>query len=126
MNDESKWANLRKHPRISWNFVVKFKPKDSHDSEWQVSTIKDISQGGCYFHNNLSFEAGEILEIQVQFPSLRVPMQFIGEVRRCESLSQDKNFPLFGIAVMFLEMDEEKKKEFIDTIIFFLKKKKKE
>ena len=123
MDDEIKWQNLRKHPRIAWNFVVKFRLKDNPDLNWQVSTVKDISEGGCFFYSNVSYEIGQHLDIRIQFPSLGVPMEFTGEVKRCEERKSGE-LKMFGLGVLFLEIDEEKKKQFIDTIIFFLKKKK--
>ncbi len=125
MEDESKWINLRKHPRIAWNFIVKFRPKDSPDSSWEVATLKDISKGGCFFHSSVPYEVGQILELLIRFPSLTYPMWFAGEVRRCES-SEDKESAMYGIGVCFLEMEKEKKEEFIKTLNFFLKKQKKE
>jgi len=124
MGDESRWENLRRYPRISWNFVVKFRLKDSKQSEWQTSTIKDISEGGCFFYSNVPYGVGQVLEILVKFPSMITPMQFIGEVKRCES-GKDKQFSLHGIGICFLKMDEQKRQEFIETISFFLKKQKK-
>lgn len=124
MDDESKWVNLRKHPRIAWNFFVKFRLKDSPQSTWELATLKDISEGGCYFHSSTPYEVGQILELLIRFPSLVYPMWFAGEVRRCEA-GEDKELPMHGIGVRFLEMDKEKKDEFIKTLNFFLKKQKK-
>ncbi|MDD5006169.1 MAG: PilZ domain-containing protein [Candidatus Omnitrophica bacterium] len=124
MNDESKWISLRRHPRISWGFIVKFRPQDKTSAEWEASTIKDISEGGCFFYSSTKYQPGQILEIRVQFPSLTEPMQFTGEVKRCES-SVEKKSNIYGIAVCFLGMDEQKKKEFTRTITFFLSKQQK-
>jgi hypothetical protein len=123
MDDENKFTNLRHHPRISWHFVVKFRLKDGQEKNWQVSTVKDISEGGCFFYSNVAYQIGQVLEIRVQFPSIEVPMFFTGEVRRCE-LENVGQLSLYGVGVCFLGMDEEKRKYFIETITYFLKKQK--
>jgi Tfp pilus assembly protein PilZ len=122
MNEERRGMELRKHPRISWGFIVKFRPKDKN-SQWQVSTVKNISLGGCYFTSSTKFDIGESLDINAQFPTLKDPIQFKGKVKRCES-QQDKS-GIYGIAICFSGMDETKKKEFSDTINFFLNKQHK-
>lgn len=122
MDGESKGENLRKHPRIARNFVARFRVKDRPDSEWQLSTLKDISEGGCYFYSATPFEIGQVLETRILFPSSKEPIEFLGEVKRCDSEGSGQ-FSRFGIGVYFMGMDEQKKKEFIETIVFFLKKK---
>ena len=62
------------------------------------------------------------MEIEIQFPLLKGYMRFVGEVKRCEA---DKNkLPVrYGVAVQFLEIEEEKKKEFINSLSFLLLRK---
>ena len=111
----------RKHPRISWNFVTKFRPKGQEDAHWEVPILENISEGGCFFYSSSPHAVGDMLEIEIQFPMLQEPMKFIGEVKRYKTdvhASQTR----YGIGVQFLEMDEEKKKKFVETINFFLKK----
>ena len=88
-------------------------------------TIFDISEGGCFFFGGFPHKAGEILELEIRFPILEEYMRFRGEVKRCEQ-DKTKHFPRYGLAVQFIEMDEQKKKQFVDTINFFLKKQQKE
>ena len=121
-NEANKGKDLRSHPRVAWKFVVKFRLKDKEDTEWQVSTIRDISENGCSFSSSVAYEVGKVLEIRVQLPAFRMPIQFTGEVKRCES-NQDNQISLYIIGIYFLEIDAEKKKEFVETISFFLKKK---
>ncbi|MBU2541215.1 MAG: PilZ domain-containing protein [Candidatus Omnitrophica bacterium] len=112
----------RRYPRISWNFIVKFRLKTSQDSKWFISNITNISQGGCFFYSPVPYEIGQTLEVEIQFPRLTQPMHFLGEVRRKVDEENALN-SRYGIAVMFLEMEEEKRKEFLESIDFFLKKR---
>lgn len=124
MVDENLWINKRAHPRINWSFIARYRPKDDASSGWEASTVKDISEGGCFFHSKTPYKIGDVLDVLIQFPALPKPMRFTGEVRRCES-GDDKAAMMYGIGIKFLDMDEEKKKEFINTITFFLKKEQK-
>lgn len=125
MYEETNWINKRIHPRIAWSFMVKFKAHKSESPDsWEVSTIKNISLGGCYFYSSVSYEIGEFLDIEVRFPAIIEPMKFIGEVKRCER-SEDPKVNKYGIGIQFQGMDEEKKNSFIKTIGFFLQKQSK-
>lgn len=117
------WSEKRGHPRVSWNFVVKYKPRQDEDaSHWEVAVIQNISKGGCYFFSGTSHEIGEILDIEIQFPNLLTPMKFSAQVNRCVH-SSDPNLPRYGIGVFFTEMDESKRAIFEQTLEFFLKRR---
>jgi len=120
--DSIKWARKRIHPRIAWSFMVRFRPhEETGRGGWAVSVIKNISIGGCYFYSNVAYESGQILDIEVQLPRLIDTMKFTGEVRRCEHSEEEKT-NIYGVAVQFRDMDEQKKDIFVKTITFFLKK----
>ena len=108
-------------PRISWNFIIKFRQQKKPEANWEVSLIQNISKGGCYCFGRIPLELGEILDIEIQFPTLEDPMKFVGEVKRCER-SRDKNLAIHGIGIQFTEMDEGKRDTFYQTLDFFLKK----
>jgi hypothetical protein len=120
MGEEIKGKNSRECSRIVRGFIVRFRAKESPEPEWEVSTIKDISEKGCCFQSVIPYKVGQVLDMRIQFPVLMVPMEFIGEVKRCESAGS--KFPLYVIGVAFQGMDEEKKEEFVDMIAFFLRK----
>jgi len=122
MLNELRKKDKRRFPRISWNFLVKFRLKDAEDSKWLLSNIKNLSQGGCFFYSPVPFEPGQLLEIEIQFPRLTEPMRFNGEVRRKEG-DKKRTASTYGIAVMFLEVEWNKKREFVEAINFFLNKK---
>ncbi|MDD2688836.1 MAG: PilZ domain-containing protein [Candidatus Omnitrophica bacterium] len=119
------WSEKRLHPRVSWNFVVKYRShQDKDTASWEVAVIQNISKGGCYFFSGISHKIGEILDIEIQFPNLLAPMKFSAQVNRCIH-SSDPNLPRYGIGVYFTEMDESKRNSFEQTLDFFLKKKPK-
>lgn len=113
MEDINYLSEKRRYPRIEWSFIIKFRRKDSKDSGWRTSTIKNIGEGGCSFYCDNIYKVGEILEIEIRDPVFEDTMKFLGKVIRSES---------YGIVVNFIDMDEENRREYIDTIIFLLKR----
>ncbi|MBI1978241.1 MAG: PilZ domain-containing protein [Candidatus Omnitrophica bacterium] len=109
-------ANKRKHPRISWGLIVKFKRLGQ---DTQISTVKDISEGGCAFNSGCEYVLEEVLELKIKFPVFRKPMLLKGQVKRCHPLEAGK---LFSVAVAFQEMDMEKRKELQKALDFFIRK----
>ena len=87
-----KWARKRIHPRISWSFIIRFRLHSDRETHggWNVSIIKNISLGGCYFYSDVPYETGRILDLDVRLPRLIEPMKFTGEVKRCERNEEDK------------------------------------
>jgi len=123
MNEEdSEWGKARKHPRISWSFVAKVRLIEA-DEKWQMTNVKNISEGGCYFYSGQVYEIGKTVEMEIKIPRIEEPMYFIGEVKRCEEKNRGTT-QLYGIGVQFQRMDEEKKDKFIETVVFFLRKQR--
>ncbi len=122
MSENAPWNEKRTTPRISWNFIVKFRSEKLESlSELQVSTIQNISEGGCSFFSATQYHLEERLHLEIQFPAIREPMKFLGIVKRCEHVEGKKISPYF-IGIQFTEMDETKKSSFIQTLSFFLNK----
>ncbi|MFC1754861.1 PilZ domain-containing protein [Thermoproteota archaeon] len=90
----------RIHPRLALSFMMRSRHKGGQDSDWHITTIKDISEGGCFLYFLNDYEEGEVLDIEIHFPLLANPLRLSGEVQRCES---------YGTAVAFLEMNKKKK-----------------
>lgn len=123
--DNTNWSEKRTYPRVSWNFVMKCRSYENRDfANWEVVIVQNISKTGCYFFSQTAYKAGEILDIEIQFPNLAVPMEFTGEVKRCVENS-GRNLPKYGIGIYFTGVDEDKKNIFDQTLDFFLKKKRK-
>lgn len=121
MHNHSYPQERRLWPRISWNFIIKFKRQVGKDSEWEVSAIKNISKGGCFCFSQIVFQEGEVLDIEIQFPTLKEPIKFQGEVKRCAPV-KDSSLMVFALALRFTQIDIEAKNIFNQTMDFFLKK----
>lgn len=116
-------SNKRRHPRITWGFMVRFRP-DADPAKWELSTLKDVSEGGCFFYSGTGYKPGEVLEIEIQLPTVTDYMHFTGEVKRCEP-DQKKHIPRYGVAVQFGGLEEAKRKHFLLALEFLLKRQTK-
>jgi len=119
--DNYQGLERREFPRVYRNFMVRFKPQRQENSNWEVATINNIGAGGCHFNSDTRYNAGELLDIDIQLPALRELMRFTREIKRCE-FGTIKNSSICGLAARFLEIGEERKKVFQEMLKFFLKK----
>jgi len=119
MSDQVDWIEKRAYVRIQRQFITKYRDRVSQEFVWEFPVIKDISEGGCYFHSSVECKIGQLLDIEIQFPRLKEPMAFVGEVMRIDDQSGD--LQRYGVAVQFVDMEQEKKKIFIETLKFFIK-----
>ena len=119
---EDKGREARRHPRISWGFLVRHKPHEATDDCTELSTIKNISVGGCYFGSQKAYPPGQILDLTVKLPGVKDLLVFQGQVKRCHT-GQTRG--LCFLAVEFVNMNAAQKDEFSRAISFFIKKKNK-
>ena len=122
MNQEGK-ADHRQYGRAAWHFTARFRPLNRSDVRWEIPTVEDVSEGGCYFYSSFSCEAGKILEIEIEFPGSQKFVRFVGEVKRCD-FDNSKKLVRYGIGVHFLEIEKGREEEFKKAITFFLEKQK--
>lgn len=118
-DDEAKERELRKHPRISWSFLVKYKLHGQEEGTFDLSTVKNISVGGCYFGSQKAYPVGQLLDLEVKLPGIKDPLLFQGTIRRCDPGQAPG---LFFIAVEFTNMGESQKEAFSRVMSFFIKK----
>jgi len=122
-DDDPKGSELRRHARISWGFLVRHKPQGEQEARTELSTIRDISIGGCYFASQRPYPLGQILDLSVKLPGLKDPLVFQGEVKRSSPGGETPG--MWFIGVEFVNIDGAKKDEFTQVISFFLKKQAK-
>ena len=121
--NQSNPADRRQFPRVRWNFVMRFRIKEYENINWEISSVEDVSEGGCLFFSPLPFQKGQMLDIQIHLPRLQGFMFFNGEVVRVNS-QKTGQFEKYAVAVKFTFIEEEHRKKFLETIDFFLKKQK--
>jgi len=106
----------RKYKRIKHHFIVKFRPYQEgipQDSDgWDVVTMKDLSEGGMCFNYSEKIALGTVLEFNIELPSVAEKIHCLGIVRRVDEPSNKANIrkiPVYGIAVSFKEIENDKK-----------------
>ncbi|MFA5119294.1 MAG: PilZ domain-containing protein [Candidatus Omnitrophota bacterium] len=123
MGEDSSSADKRINPRITRNFVIRYRlSRTEQGTSWATSVIKNISQGGCCFATSAPFVIGQALELEVQLPSLTAPIKFFGEVKRCQYMESAQGITGYMVALRFQEIDPDQKKILIDTVDFFFRK----
>lgn len=104
--------------------MVRFRPCTDPATKWELSTLRDISEGGCSFFSGKEYTPGEVLEIEIQLPTLTDFMHFTGEIKRCDP-DQKKHITRYGVAVQFTGLDEAKRKHFLHALEFLLRRQAK-
>lgn len=61
-------VNKRKNPRIDKKYCVKYHVKDAPQQKWDISQIKDISQGGVRFWASSMLLKGVVLAVELHVP----------------------------------------------------------
>lgn len=114
----SQGQESRKYKRIKHRFIAKFRPYPyqegiPQDSDgWDVVTMKDLSESGISFNYSEKIALGTVLEINIGLPSTTEGVHCLGVVRRVDEPSNKtdiRKIPIYGIAVSFKEMQNDKK-----------------
>lgn len=107
----------RAFPRINHPFMVRFKNTDNPNSDWDLSTTRNISANGVLFTASKVFAPGTLLELGLTIPSLFKPISIKGRVVRTES-SPLGNY--CRVATEFTDIDIKDRTEIDKTVKFLL------
>jgi hypothetical protein len=110
----------RKHGRIAHHFVVHFKPSDAPETGWQLTTTRNISEGGCLISSGHPYPEEQMLDFRIQLPSIQKPVAVSGRVCRC---TKGGETDVWFVAVMFTKIEDREVMDFYRIMNFFLKKK---
>lgn len=110
----------RSFDRLRHPFVAKFRKYSDASVKWDVVTIRNVSPGGISFNYTQKFAIGTILELDIGFSSGVGTVHCLGEVCRIDEMPPKrpdlKTIPVYGIAVKFCQLPEDKK-EAIEILI---------
>ena len=117
----------RSHERLRHSFLVRFRVyTDSAGQEnirWDVVTIRNISPGGISFNYTQKFIVGTVLELSINLSSSVGTINCQGVVCRVDELPPKrpdiKTIPVYGIAVKFSDLSEDKRESIERLIIEF-------
>ncbi len=119
--------NKRKYKRydkapIEDRFIVRLQIKSDKtqaikSDNWNSVTLKNISAGGIFFLSKNDLGTGSLLDLEIDIVHSSQTINCVGEVIRIE---RPTSHPIFGIAIEFIELDEQEKEMINTTIEDFL------
>jgi len=111
----------RRAKRIASRFILharRLSPLEPK-SDWDVSTVINISKTGILFFSSYNYKLGSKLEIKLTIPTKKKCTCW-GYVVRCLPSKRIKN--TYEVAVDLSDIEEESKKAFNETLEFFIQK----
>lgn len=114
----------RRAPRIAHHYMLRARLIDSPDKpgEWDISTVRNISETGILFHSSRDYALGSKLEIRMILPGAQENCTCWGTVVRCLPDRGAKN--IYDVAVSISDIEESSKDSFCETIKFFENREK--
>jgi hypothetical protein len=105
--------NNRKHKRMMRPITARFRVcSEDYGSQpcgWDIVTIKNLGEGGLYFHYTDKIEVGVKLEFSIALPHKGTWAHCTARVCRidCPCKNEKRRVPIFGVAANFTGLDED-------------------
>jgi hypothetical protein len=117
-------SEQRRAPRIEHHFMLRVRQVDSsgQPGEWDISTVRNISETGILFHSSRDYALGSKLEIKMTLPITQENCTLWGTVVRSLIAKDAKN--VYRVAINISDIEENAKEAFCESIKFFEKKEK--
>jgi hypothetical protein len=84
MDQDKAFYNKRKNPRVDRKFSLKYRLKGIDSQKFDISQIKDISQGGVRFFTSFFFKENSVLIVELHVPYVDQMPIFEGQVVGCQ------------------------------------------
>lgn len=119
---ESKQGRAR---RVAHNYILRARciNPPHPPSDWDIFTVRNISETGILFSSSRHYALGSKLEIIITLPFLQKRCTCWGTVVRCLPSKEVKN--IYEVAVAISDMDEEARKALYENIKFRIMKEEK-
>jgi hypothetical protein len=103
----------RQHKRIKKNFVARFRLKNVNEhtdcqQDWQMVTTQNLGAGGVLFNYDKEIPVGSIIDILINFPQIKNPVNCIGRVLRIDKTGSSA---LIKIAANFIDISQQDQQE---------------
>jgi len=120
----NKGKEKRKYKRIKKPFMVRFqiKPHGSGDAEWNMVAVLNLGAGGVLFYYNKEVGLDSLLDIRIDFSTVKTPVNCVGRVIRVEELGYSQ---IFLTALVFTDIAD-KDRDMINRIAEEFHSKKEE
>lgn len=101
----------RRYERIKKHFVVRFRikpgqPQSGSLTGWNIVTLQDLGAGGILFNYDQEIEVGTLIDLKINFPPLRTPIDCVARVVRVEKPPLP---PIVRIAAVFVNIGKKEK-----------------
>ena len=112
---EYKGPEKRRYKRMRRSFTARVRvyqgaAKTAESSKWDIVTIRNLSASGISFNYNKKIALGTLIELNITLPIGPKPIRCLGQVCRIDETQSDRmQIPIFGIAIRFIEIEEDKK-----------------
>jgi len=118
----NKERERRRFERIQKQFVLTYKVRGKNE-KYEVSQIKNISEGGMLFTTSKDFLQETVLEVELKTPISAKGVNFLAKVVESQQVIEGL---IYNTRVSFMEVDEQAQYLIKETVDFFLKKLKEE
>jgi len=115
----------RQYKRIKKDFVARFRFKSDelsmHNSEgWEMVTTQNLCAGGVLFKYNREVPIGSLIDMFINFPQIKNPINCTGKVIRIE---RNSSLSLLKVAAYFVDINAEDKYAISKAVEEFYSKK---
>jgi hypothetical protein len=103
----------RQYKRIKKNFVAKFRLKNDESvicdtKNWEMITTQNLGADGVLFNYDKEMQIGSIIDMFINFPQIKTPVNCTGRVMRIDKGSPSS---LVKVAANFIDISENDKQE---------------
>lgn len=110
-------SEQRRFPRITQSLDARYRTAGGFSESWQSVRTVDLSATGMRVRSEQLLELMVTLELRLQVPGLRQPMEVRGQVVRSQMLPSG----VTEAGIDFLEMSLEQQQQ-VDELVRFLKR----
>jgi len=119
---ETPESKQRRAIRVAHSYMLRARCVNPPDppSNWDIFTVRNISETGILFSSCRDYALGSKLEIRITLPFLQKNCTCWGTVVRCLPSKEVKN--IYEVAVAISDIEEEAKKALYENIKFRMMK----
>ena len=124
MTEEKPEINKGRAIRVEHRFVIRYRePKPNVSHEWDITSVKNISNSGVSFKVSRFYKPGSELELKLKNPKIGEESTLWTKVLRCNDTDANG---VYEVAATIIDVEEETRHAFDKTIEFFIKQEGRE
>jgi c-di-GMP-binding flagellar brake protein YcgR len=97
-----KGPERRRYKRINKPYMVRFKPRDAAEDEWDMVAVLNFGAGGALFYYNKDLKKGSILDVKINFTQSKPVINCTAKVLRSEKVPAG----MYLIALNFIDIQK--------------------